>query len=137
MRDMKATIGHIGINLSGSAKSFQFWKDLLTYLDFTITEETDSHFDARDGRSYLCINATEQNYTKEGFHRKRAGLNHVAFAVSSPELVDEFVSDFLKPRSIQPLYGGAKIYNEYAEGYYAVYFEDLERIKIEIVYEPS
>lgn len=132
---MKATIGHIGINLSNSAKSFRFWKDLFRYFDFKIAEE-DSHFDASDGKSYLCVSVTKKEYKKNGFHRKRTGLNHIAFRVSSRKPVDQFVSEFLVPRKIKPLYGGAKMYPEYAEGYYAVYFEDPDRIKIEIAYEP-
>lgn len=133
---MKATIGHIGINLSNSSKSFQFWKDLLRYLDFKIIEEGSGHFDANDGRSYLCVSVMEKNYKAVGFHRKRTGLNHIAFRVLSRELVDQCVSEFLTPRKIKALYGGAKPYPEYVEGYYAVYFEDPDRIKVEIVYEP-
>jgi catechol 2,3-dioxygenase-like lactoylglutathione lyase family enzyme len=79
---------------------------------------------------------TGKDHKKDGFHRKRTGLNHVAFRVLSGELVDRFVSEFLGPRSSQPLYGGAKKYPEYVEGCYAVYFEDPDRIKIEVVYEP-
>ena len=133
---MKATLGHIGINLSNSTESFRFWKDLLKYLDFTFLEETKYHFDATDEKSYLCINVVESEYKKDGFHRKRAGLNHVAFRVSSSQLVDAFASEFLEPSGIQSLYGGARLYPEYAEGYYAVYFEDPDRIKVEVVYEP-
>lgn len=133
---MKATIGHIGINLSNSSKSFHFWKDLLRYLEFKITEEDSGHFDASNGSSYLCVSVTEKNYKTDGFHRKRTGLNHIAFRASSPELVDQCVAEFLVPSKINILYGGAKPYPEYVEGYYAVYFEDPDRIKVEIVYEP-
>ena len=134
---MKATIGHIGINLSNSKQSFLFWKELLSYLDFQIIEEGNSHFDANDGTSYLCISEVEEKYKANGFHRKRIGLNHIALKVSSPKLVDQFVADFLTPRNIPVLYDGVKAYPEYLEGYYAVYFEDPDRIKVEIVYEPT
>ncbi len=132
---MKSDIGHIGINLSNSKKSFRFWKDIFYYLGFKVTEDG-RHFDASDGRSYFCINVTGNDYKKKGFHRKRTGLNHVAFRVASRKLVDKFVSGFLVPRNIRPLYGGSKMYPEYAKGYYAVYFEDPDRIKIEVAYEP-
>lgn len=133
---MKASIGHIGINLSNSGKSFRFWKDLLHYFGFKIVEDGISHFDASDGRNYLCVSVTEKDYKVDGFHRKHTGLNHIALRVSSRELVDQCVSEFLAPLSIHTLYGGAKPYPEYIEGYYAVYFEDPDRIKVEIVYEP-
>lgn len=134
---MKATIGHIGINLSGSLKSFQFWKDLLHYFGVIFTEEQKYHFDAKSGKTYLCVTAVEKNYKKDGYHRKRIGLNHVAFRLPSPKQVDQFVSEFLEPRGIKSLYGGPRMYPEYTKGYYAVYFEDPERIKIEIVFEPT
>ena len=131
---MKATIGHLGINLS-SVNNLQFWKELLRYLEFSITDEG-RHFDAISENCYLCFNVTEEKYQQDGFHRKRTGLNHVALRVKDTEQVDAFVSGFLKPKGITPLYGGAKSYPEYANGYYAVFFEDMDRIKVEIVYEP-
>jgi catechol 2,3-dioxygenase-like lactoylglutathione lyase family enzyme len=131
---MKATIGHVGINLSSSTRPFKFWKELLTFLDFSITEEGSQHFDATDGRTYLCVGVVDKLYAKPGFHRKRIGLNHIAFRVASVKLVDRFVSEFLLTRKIQPLYGGAKVY-PYVQGYYAVYFEDPDRIKVEVVFE--
>lgn len=131
---MKAKIGHIGINLS-SVNNLQFWKELLQYLEFSIMDEGE-HLHATNDGYYLCFTITEQKYQQDGFHRKRTGLNHVALRVSSPEDVDVFVSKFLEPKGIAPLYGGAKAYPEYVEGYYAIFFEDPDRIKVEVVYEP-
>jgi catechol 2,3-dioxygenase-like lactoylglutathione lyase family enzyme len=133
---MNATIGHIGINLSNSEDSFKFWKELLTHLGFSILDDG-NHFDANDGRSYLCVSTTKGDYASEGFHRRRTGLNHIAFNLASPEQVDEFVVQFLAPRGIEPLYGGAKAYPEYTKDYYATYFEDPDRIKVEVAYDPA
>jgi catechol-2,3-dioxygenase len=130
---MKAKISHIGINLSSEEKSFPLWKDLLEYLEFKIIPDG-NHFDANDGHSFLCFTTTKSDYQKPPFHRRRTGLNHVAFGVATRAAVDTFVDEFIKPRDIPLLYGGAKEY-DYAEGYYAVYFEDYDRIKIEVAYE--
>jgi hypothetical protein len=35
---MKAVVGHIGINLSNEGESFDFWKGLLTFLEFDILQ---------------------------------------------------------------------------------------------------
>ncbi len=134
---MKATIGHIGINLSNTKTSFPFWKSLLEYLDFKVIPDGSNHFDATDGQNYLCVSVTKSRYQLPSFHRKRTGLNHIALKVASVRQVDEFVEEFLEPNSIKPLYGGAKAYPEYVEGYYAVYFEDPDRIKIEVVCDPT
>jgi hypothetical protein len=68
-------------------------------------------------------------------------LNHIAFQAKSKADVDRLHSEFLVPRSIKVLYGGPKEYPEYSkhlehpeEGYYAVYFEDPDRIKLEFVH---
>jgi catechol 2,3-dioxygenase-like lactoylglutathione lyase family enzyme len=129
---MKTSISHIGINLSSEEKSFPFWQDLLTYLEFTLTLDG-NHFDASDGHSFLCFSTTKPGYGEPPFHRKHTGLNHIAFSVDSKQAVDQFVDDFLQAHDIPVLYGGAKEY-PYAPDYYAVYFEDPDRIKIEVAY---
>lgn len=128
-----AALGHVGLNVSATA--LPFWKELLAHLGFRLTDDG-PHFDATDGHAYLCVNTTAPAHA-DGFHRRRTGLNHVALRVGSPARVDAFVRDFLAPRGLAPLYGGARAYPEYVPGYYAVYFEDPDRIKIEVVYEPS
>lgn len=132
---LRARLGHVGINCSNSGRSFRFWKDLLGFLGFSITAEK-NHFDASDGTVSLCVQVAAKKATRAGFHRQATGLNHIAFRVASRTQVDEFVEAFLKPRRIESLYGGAKSYPEYGDGYYAVYFEDPDRIKIEVVFEP-
>jgi catechol 2,3-dioxygenase-like lactoylglutathione lyase family enzyme len=130
---MKSTLSHTGINLSNEEKSFSFWQDLLNYLEFELTLDG-NHFDASDGHVFLCFSTTKPGYLDPPLHRKHTGLNHVAFSVASRQEVDQFVKEYLEPRTISALYGGAKEYN-YAPGYYAVYFEDPDRIKIEVAYE--
>src|ERR1700739_1683045 len=107
---VKATLGHVGLNLSDSEKSFRFWKDLVQYFGFKITADDNGHVHASDGHVYLCLSQTQSAHNLHGFHRKRTGLNHVAFRVESPELVDRFVKEFLEPRQIKALYEGAKAY---------------------------
>jgi catechol 2,3-dioxygenase-like lactoylglutathione lyase family enzyme len=131
---MKATLGHIGINVADDNESFDFWKSLLSFLEFKIFPDG-NHFDATDGHMYLCVQVTKPGHQEPKFHRKRTGLGHVAFLVQSAELVDSFVTDFLQPHGIAPLYGGAMTPAGYPDGYYAVYFEDPARIKVEVVYE--
>jgi catechol 2,3-dioxygenase-like lactoylglutathione lyase family enzyme len=71
-----------------------------------------------------------------GFHRKDPGVNHVAFRVERREDVDRFHDEFLKARGLPALYGGPRDYPEYREGYYAVFFEDPDRLKLEVVHVP-
>ena len=64
-------------------------------------------------------------------------MNHVAFRVGGRADVDRFGEEFLKARGIAALYGGPREYPEYRPGYYAVFFEDPDRLKFEVVYVPG
>jgi len=78
-----------------------------------------------------------KRFLPDGYHRKRIGLNHIAFRASSRGAVDELYRNYLLPNKIPTLYGGPKEWKDYDPGYYAVYFEDPDRIKLELVYVPG
>jgi catechol 2,3-dioxygenase-like lactoylglutathione lyase family enzyme len=48
--------------------------------------------------------------------------------------VARFAADFMKPRGIAALYASPREYPEYRPGYYAAFFEDPDRLKIEIAH---
>ncbi|MCU0660195.1 MAG: VOC family protein [Candidatus Pacebacteria bacterium] len=131
------SIAHVEINVRNLRISTSFWSDFLATLgwkQFDVGHSSVSGFEAPDG-THLFLVQTEERFLSSGFHRKNIGLNHVAFRVDAPEKVDAF-ADFLKEKSIPVLYGGPKEYSsEYSrEHYYAVFFEDPDRIKVEVVF---
>ena len=90
-----------------------------------------------NGTCDVWIIQTADKYKENKYHRKNTGLNHIAFGVYSKEDVDTFVKEFLEPKNIKPLYNSPKEFKEYQDGYYAVYFEGPDRIKLEVVYIPK
>jgi len=66
-------------------------------------------------------------------NRYAAGLHHLAFHLSSRREIDNF-HEFLVGERIQVL--DAPAVYDYTPGYYAVFFADLDGIKLEVVYEP-
>jgi len=72
--------------------------------------------------------AAERGYLEPSYHRKRVGLNHLAFAVSTRGQVDDLAAS-LQQRGVSLLYGGPRA----GRSTYAVFFEDPDRIKIEVV----
>ena len=48
--------------------------------------------------------------------------------------MDRFHKEFLKPRKIKTLYSTPKKFPEYTKDYYAVFFEDPDRIKLEVCF---
>lgn len=130
---MKSSLYHLQLNVADS----EFYKELLSFLGWKVIAEWKRGFGATDGERSLWIFTTVKQFTNRGFHRKATGLNHIAFRVGSREEVDEFYQKYLKPKNLSVLYGGPKEYPQYEPGYYAVYFEDPDRIKLEVVYKPG
>ncbi|KKS65431.1 MAG: Glyoxalase family protein [Parcubacteria group bacterium GW2011_GWA1_42_7] len=132
---MQASLDHISINVSSPEISFSFYRDLLCYLEYEIIKDEKDCLAARKkGTSDLWFKPTEGKHIFDGFHRKQTGMNHLAFHVSSKKEVDKFCDEFLEPRGIKTLYQTPKAFPEYETDYYAVYFEDPDRIKIEICF---
>ncbi|MBI1848600.1 MAG: hypothetical protein HY294_11840 [Candidatus Rokubacteria bacterium] len=74
--------------------------------------QSDGHLGAAgpDGGAHLWIIAAE--HRGAGFHRKRPGINHVAFRTGTRDDVDAFKRDFLDPRGLPALYGTPRDFPE-------------------------
>jgi catechol 2,3-dioxygenase-like lactoylglutathione lyase family enzyme len=84
-----------------------------------------------DQETYYCLLPAAPEHLSAGYHRKRVGLNHLAFLGKSRAHVDE-VTQWLR------LNGHVVLYEDrhpFAGGpnYYAVYCEDPDRFKLEVV----
>jgi catechol 2,3-dioxygenase-like lactoylglutathione lyase family enzyme len=134
---VKAHVYHVQINVRDPAVSLPFYRDLLGYLEYRTVyqSETVAGFSGRGAD--LWIIATDPAHAGHGFHRKRTGLNHVALRVERREDVDRFCDEFMTPRKLAPLYRTPREFPEYRPGYYAVFFEDPDRLKLEIVHVPA
>lgn len=132
---MKTSLYHIQLNISHANKSIPLYKDLFSYFEYRIIDESESHLGVSNGTTDFWFIETEESFKTSTFHRKNTGLNHIAFKVENKSDVDKFVEEFLKPRNITPLYNSPKEYPEYSKSYYAVYFEDSDRIKLEVVFK--
>ncbi len=131
---MKASLCHLQLNVSDWKKSFPFYTDLLAYFDYAMVSEGEGYIGLSNGSVDFWVMQTEDAHRETPFHRKNVGLNHLAFKASSKEEVDRFVEEFLKPRNIVTLYDTPKSFPEYTPDYYAVFFEDPDRLKIEVVF---
>jgi catechol 2,3-dioxygenase-like lactoylglutathione lyase family enzyme len=134
---VKAALFHFQVNVSDPAVSLPFYRDLLGYLDFQPVYDEGGVAGFSDGRAAVWLMGAERPHTAAGFHRKRAGLNHVAFRVGERADVDRFRAEFLAPRAIATLYDTPRSFPEYTPGYYAVFFEDPDRLKLEVAHVPE
>jgi len=128
---LKGTLHHIEIYVSDIKKSIEFWSLLLTELGYEKYQEWNDGISYKLADTYLVFVQTEDKYLDIKYHRKRIGLNHIAFHLESRAMVDEFTKK-LKEREVEILY---KDRHPFAGGedYYAVFFEDPDRIKVELV----
>lgn len=127
----KGLVHHIEIYVSNLVKTIEFWGWLLTELGYTIYQQWEEGISYQLADTYLVFVQTEAKYLDIPYHRKRTGLNHLAFHVDSRAMVDEFTEQ-LKARQVNILYADQ---HPFAGGkdYYAVFFEDPDRIKVELV----
>lgn len=130
-------IHHFQIQVSNIERSAKFYAGLFAELGFAKVFETEGMLEWSKRGTRIIVAQSPKRFLSSGFHRKRIGLNHIAFRARSREEVNKFYRNYLLPNNIPVLYGGAKQWKEYDEGYYAVYFEDPDRIKLELVYVPG
>ncbi|HEX2439260.1 MAG TPA: VOC family protein [Methylomirabilota bacterium] len=133
---MQASVYHVQLNVADAAVSLPFYRALLGYLEYRVMIDGADLLGMSNGTTDFWIVQTDGRHTGRRFHRKAPGLNHVAFRVTGRDDVDRFATEFLAARGIVALYGGPREYPEYRPGYYAVFFEDPDRLKLEVLHFP-
>ncbi|MFP5112431.1 VOC family protein [Bacillaceae bacterium C204] len=122
---------HLEIYVSNLSKSIKLWDWFLTELGYNPYQKWDSGISWKHGETYLVFVQAEERFMDVSYHRSRVGLNHLAFHAASREQVDQ-ITRKLKEKGISILY---KDKHPFAGGdsHYAVFFEDPDRIKVELV----
>jgi catechol 2,3-dioxygenase-like lactoylglutathione lyase family enzyme len=130
----RGCFNHLDLNVRDLVGSKAFYDAFLGWLGYRTYQAWEGGYSWRKGESYLTLVQAGPEYLGPGYHRKRVGVNHLAFSVASPDEVELFHREFLLPRNIPVLYGGPL---EDPSGTYAVFFEDPDRLKLELVYQPA
>ncbi|TCS94911.1 VOC family protein [Hazenella coriacea] len=122
---------HIEIYVSDLQRTIQFWNWFLGELGYEVHQQWSSGISWKHGSTYLVFVQADQKYMDVTYHRCRVGLNHLAFHANSKEQVDEITLK-LQEKKIKILYQNKHPFAG-GEHHYAVYFEDPDRIKVELV----
>jgi catechol 2,3-dioxygenase-like lactoylglutathione lyase family enzyme len=130
---VKTQLQHLQVNVSNREACFAFYRDLFAYFEYQAIEADENLLGFTDGSLVFWLVESEPRFAERGFHRRAPGLNHIAFRVDGRDEVDRFTAEFLQARGVVPLYESPKEMLEYGGGYYAVYFEDPDRIKLEVM----
>ena len=129
---------HVDLVVSSILRSLPFYRELLGPLGWHRVGEVEGE----RGETIWYISGPgsypglrqAQTPTAEPFDRYRVGVHHVAFEASSRHAVDER-AEWLRSRGV-PIESGPEEYS-YIPGYYAVFFYDPDRIKLEILHVPA
>ena len=127
---MKGTLHHIELYVKDLNKSKEFWGWLLDELGYNEYQSWEHGISYILEKTYIVLVQVEERFLDIPYHRCRSGLNHLAFHGGSKDFVDK-ITIKLREKAIKILYEDR---HPYAGGpdYYAVYFEDPDRMKVEI-----
>lgn len=122
---------HIEIYVSNLERSVGFWGWLLEELGYELFQKWESGQSWKIGETYIVFVQVDEKYIDVAYHRCGVGLNHLAFHANSRQQVDDMTGK-LKEKGVKLLYADK---HPFAGGkeHYAVYFEDPDRIKVELV----
>ena len=125
------TVHHIELYVSDLERSLLFWEPLLAMLGHDPFQEWEQGRSFLLDDTYIVLVQAEADYLEPPYHRKRVGLNHLAFHARSRAQVDE-ITGWAREGGHTVLYEDR---HPYAGGpdYYALFCEDPDRIKVEIV----
>jgi catechol 2,3-dioxygenase-like lactoylglutathione lyase family enzyme len=137
---MQPIIDHIQITVKNLDQAELFYDRFLPILGFDtekkvkafITEHDFHVIEYTHPQLAFAISSPREQFKNETIHRRKPGaLHHLAFKAESRKEVD---GAFFRLKNIgAQIVNPPKIYPEYGENYYAVFFKDLEGIKYEIV----
>ncbi|MDL4843017.1 VOC family protein [Aquibacillus rhizosphaerae] len=128
---MAGQIHHIEFYVSNLVRTINFWEWFLLELGYTRYQKWDKGISWKLDDAYIVFVQAEDRFLDVSYHRCRVGLNHLAFYAKSRHHVDE-ITNLLLEKGITILYSDKHPFAG-GEKHYAVYFEDPDRMKVELV----
>lgn len=132
---LPGTLHHIEIYVAALEESLLFWHPFLLKLGYVEFQKWDRGSSYLLAGCYLVFVQTDEEHVARGYHRKQVGLNHLAFHAASREQVDE-VTDWVRVSGFKVLYEDRHPHAG-GSGCYALYCEDPNRMKVELVAPPE
>jgi catechol 2,3-dioxygenase-like lactoylglutathione lyase family enzyme len=122
---------HVEIYVSSLEATKRFWGGFLGQLGYTEGAQWESGATYELGDTYLTFVQVEAAFLEPAYHRKRVGLNHLSFHAGSRAQVDA-LTQWVRERGYRVLYEDK---HPFAGGkdYYALFCEDPDRMKVELV----
>jgi len=117
------------IYVADLGRSVAFWEPLLDALGWSAAVSRPAVRSWQGSGAELFFVQTEPEFAAQGYHRKRVGLNHLAFVVEDRAELERF-RDLVVSHGARMLYGGEI---EETSTQHRFFFEDPDRIKVEVL----
>lgn len=119
---------HIELNTADLEASVAFWDWFLGQLGYEPKNEWDGGRSWINSPTYIVL--VQADNPEHSFDRRAPGLNHLAFHAESRSVIDDLTVAIRQRDDATVLYEDR---HPFAGGYYALYCEDPEGIKVEVV----
>ena len=126
---MSGRFHHMDLYVADLARAVGFWGPFLEQLGFSKAADRPAAKSWRGAGAEIFFVQAEPEFVAQGYHRKRIGLNHLAFAVDSRDELAALLG-WVTERGQRLLYAGAI---EETATQHRFFFEDPDRIKVEVV----
>ena len=131
-------IHHVRIAVSNLSESAAFYTQLLGVLGYRIAHQSAEKISFHHRHSqFAFIVSQASNVSDQYDSRNGPGLHHLAFCASCKDEVDRVFRDVLSGSKHIRILDPPCECPEYSPGYYAVFFEDPDGIKLEIAFTPN
>jgi glyoxylase I family protein len=133
------SVNHFRLTVTDIPRAERFYYPLLEFLGYRLVERSENRlawagWAAHGNLHWIIVSIASQEHRGSYHDRYAPGLHHLAFNADSRDEVDRF-HDLLVREGAQVLDPPAE-YN-YEPGYYAVFFCDPDKLKLELVHVPS
>lgn len=129
------SMNHLSLTVSNLLQSEQFYNQILRFMGYQQVEKNDQFIMwwSKDTGAIL-ISAANPDSPNKVHDRYSPGLHHFGFNANSREEVNIFYKLLLEMKAtiLDP-----PAEYDYSPGYYAVFFADLDGIKLELVHMPA
>lgn len=130
-------IHHIDLNVSDVQAARQIYGLLLEFLGYRMVKDDadgcEWDLTADDGRISIGLRPVHPDWANHVHRRYAPGLHHLAWRATSRDEVDEFHR--LLITNAFPVLDAPAEYPQYSDSYYALFFEDPDGIKLELLHE--
>jgi catechol 2,3-dioxygenase-like lactoylglutathione lyase family enzyme len=136
---VRGAVHHIDLNVTDLDAARAVYGPVLDYLGYTQVKDSGGcewDLKGQEGRgASIGLRLCDPQDAAHRHHRYAPGLHHLAWRAESRADVDR-LHDLLVERGIKVLDPPAH-YPEYSGDYYAVFFEDPDGMKLELVFAPG